>query len=470
VAPNLLLILTDQQRADALGAVTPWLRTPAMDRLVAEGVRFTRCVTPSPACVPARVSLITGLFPHNTGVWGNRGFNLPARARTWVRAVREAGHRTSVVGKTHLHGHPDLRAAEPLVRAWGFDDVHEISGPRESRRKRSAMTDAWAQAGLLEAYRDDIAARTGEDHFTVRPSPLGLDHHYDTYVGRRAAEQLRAHEPGRPWLCCVGFAGPHEPWDAPEPYAGLYDPAALPAPLPPIAGIAADRPAGRLLDDRLAEDARRLAHLAPQDVARLRAGYAAKVSLIDHHVGELLDALEARGELDRTLVVLASDHGEMNGDHGLMHKSCFLDGAVTVPLVARLPRAEGAGRRVDAPVSLLDVGPTLAEAAGRPLAHAQWGRSLWPLLRGEAEGLHEVAVSELRGEVMLTDERWKVAFNAEAEPYLCVDLAEDPDEQVNLAGTDAARPVEARFRDRLLRLLLATQIADDWHGGWPAEP
>ena len=131
--PNILLLMTDQQRADALGCVTPWMETPHMDRIAAEGVRFSRCVTNSPVCIPTRRSMATGHYPHNTGIWRNQTTTLDPEAPNWMRAVRDAGYRTSVFGKTHLnHAGDDLRERAHLLTAQGIDDVYETVGPRQS--------------------------------------------------------------------------------------------------------------------------------------------------------------------------------------------------------------------------------------------------------------------------------------------------------------------------------------------------
>ena len=462
--PNLLFILTDQQRGDALGALSPWMKTPALDRLAAEGVVFRRCVTQSPGCIPARVSLMTGLYPHNTGVWHGRSFTLPSDARTWVRTIRDAGYRTSMIGKTHLHPQEgDLRDRRTLVQSWGFDRVVETAGPRASARSRSDMTDEWQRVGLWEAFVADLEGRTGENRDVVRPSPLGLEHHYDSFIGRTAVEEIRAYGADSPWFCWVGFGGPHEPWDAPEPYSNLYRPEDVRAPLPPVESVSPTRPFGLLLDERVAGDSVRIEQLGAEQLAAIRANYAGKVSLIDRWVGEILGAVEERGELERTVVVFASDHGEMNGDHGLFHKSCFLQAAVTVPLVIRPPASSGTPRVVDDPVELIDVGSTLAEAAGARMEHAQWGRSLAPFLNGSWAPVRGFAVSEQRGEIMVMGKRWKVAFNQAREAYLCTDLDRDPDELRNLAGTPEARDVEQEQLELLLEFVLATQPFDDWH-------
>ena len=121
--------MTDQQRWDAMGCSGGWVRTPNLDRIAAEGVRFANCVTNSPVCIPARLSLATGLYPHNTGVWMNLRHHLDEDTPTWMRSIREAGYRTSVFGKTHLHHHSgDLRDREELLQAYGLQDVDEIGG------------------------------------------------------------------------------------------------------------------------------------------------------------------------------------------------------------------------------------------------------------------------------------------------------------------------------------------------------
>src|SRR5215469_9180398 len=130
--PNILLLFTDQHRWDALGCTGGWVATPNIDKIAAEGSVFSNCVTPAPVCVPARLSLAVGCYPHNIGVWSNRRVTLATTAPTWMRVLRDCGYRTSLFGKTHLHPHDgcDLRDREHLLHAYGFDDVDEVPGPR----------------------------------------------------------------------------------------------------------------------------------------------------------------------------------------------------------------------------------------------------------------------------------------------------------------------------------------------------
>jgi choline-sulfatase len=337
---NILFIMTDQLRWDALGCTGGWVRTPTIDRLAEEGVRFTKCVTGSPVCVSARVNLATGLYCHNTGVWNNGNYALPADSTTWMQAIRQAGYRTSLFGKAHLYPHGrDLRDKTHLLHAYGLDDVDEIAGPRASATVYSNMTARWEALGLWDGYRKDFADRFSQNPYIARPSPLPLEEYADVYVGRQAAEYLKTYSRSEPWFCWVSFGGPHEPWDAPEPYASQYAPESMPTPIP-IPEWRGERPSGGL-DWRYEH----LPALSP-------------------------DAVAARGELDYTIIAFTSDHGELNGDHGLIYKSTFLDGAVRVPLLVRTPCTKGdpvAGRCCDAPVELADLGPTLAELAGAEL-------------------------------------------------------------------------------------------------------
>jgi len=275
--PNILLLMTDQQRWDALSCRGGWVRTPNLDGIGSEGIRFTNCVTNSPVCVPARLSMATGWYPHNTGVWNNMHHQMSPTTPTWMQAIREAGYRTSLFGKTHLHPHTgDLRDRENLMHAYGLDDVNEIGGPRASARVFSYMTAEWEAKGLWEKYQADYAERFSTKPYLVRPLVLGLENYADVYVGGQARRYLENYNRPQPWFCWVSFGGPHEPWDAPEPYASMYAPDAMPPAIPrPVDDR--DRPRGHL-DELMAK---MNPEFEPGEIGRLRANYAGNVTLID---------------------------------------------------------------------------------------------------------------------------------------------------------------------------------------------
>ena len=454
--PNILFIMTDQQRGDAMGCSGGWVQTPNLDRIATEGVRFTNCVTNSPVCIPARVSLATGRYPHNTGIWDNFHYDMPEDTPTWMQAIRDAGYRTSLFGKTHLHHHSgDLRDREYLLHAYGLDDVDEIGGPRASASVLSNMTARWEKAGLWKQYRRDYQERFSRKAHLVRPSVLPIAEYADVYVGQQARQYLSTYNRPEPWFCWVSFGGPHEPWDAPEPYASMYRPEDMPEPVP-RSETSGDRPRGAL-DSRLENPPA----LTADEIAAMRANYAGNVSLIDDQIGEILQAIEARGELENTVVVSSSDHGEMNGDHGLIYKNNFLNGAVRVPLLLRTPETLGsssAGRTSDSPVEFFDIGPTLVELAGGELRHQHFARSLCPIVGAPDSEHRPFALSELHGEIMLLDQKWKMVLNASGEPYLLFDLENDPDETNNLAGANTTASVRTDLRLRILEHLVRTQV------------
>jgi choline-sulfatase len=454
--PNILFLMTDQQRWDTLGPAGSWVRTPHLDRIAAEGVRFSRCVTNSPVCIPMRVSLATGRYPHNTRIWRNLAYDMPPQTQTWIQAIRDAGYRTSLFGKTHLHRHTgDLRDREHLLHAYGLDDVDEIGGPRASAKVLSHMTARWQALGLWEDYQRDYEERFRLKPHMVRPSALPLEQYADVYVGQRAVEYLRAYDRPQPWFCWVSFGGPHEPWDAPEPYASTYDPQRMPPPVP-RPERSHDRPRG-VLDERLAQALR----LDPGDVAAMRANYAGKVTLIDDQIGHILQVVADRGEWDNTVIAFVSDHGEMNGDYGLLYKSNFLNGAVRVPLLVRTPETAHsaiAGQVHDGPVETFDLGPTLVDLAGGTLRHRHFARSLLPQLSDPTLPHRDEALSEIHGEIMILNHRFKMALNRQGQPYLFYDLQQDPDETRNLAGLPEVRAQETELRLRLLERIVGAQI------------
>jgi arylsulfatase len=449
------------------------VRTPHIDRIAAQGIVFTNSVTNSPVCIPARFSLATGLYPHNTGVWTNTRVTLLPSATTWMQVLRDSGYHTSLFGKTHLHSKDplaphessDLRKREPLLHAYGFNEVNEIPGPQAATRVICQMTLEWERKGLLHAFRRDMYERHTSKLPIIRPSPLGLNDYYDVYVAKKAARYLRSYNDPRPWFCWLGFAGPHAPYDTPEPYASMYSPKEMPEPVVWTSDVARGsrhRPRG-WLDRKFASEA---GAISPGLAKKLRANYAGSVTLIDDCVGEMVEAIRSRGELEQTAIVFSSDHGEMNGDFGLLNKSNMLDGAVRIPLLIQTPATSKDHRKratIDDPVELMDIGPTIVEISGGQVFARQFGRSLVPVLTDPTRRHRSDAMVEHRHEIMLFSELWKMTLNRKGEPYLLFQRDRDPQERCNLAGKAEYRHVEcelhARVRQRLDESRMRANVA-----------
>ncbi len=431
--PNLLLIMADQHRFDFLGASgAGFLRTPNLDRLAERGVRFTRCCTNAPVCVPARIGLATGLQPSRLGSLDNSSY-LPAGARTYYQRLRDAGYRVGCAGKLDLakpESYVGRRGDRPCVYAWGFTHPVEIEGKMIAGTQptpRGPYGFHLAEKGLYERFHADYSERRrrgwriGASHDSV----LGAEDFADSYVGRRAAEWIEAVSDESPWHLFVSFVGPHDPFDPPTEYAERYRRAAMPAPI-------ADATEGK---PRWVAGRREPA--TPEQVAETRRQYCAAIELIDAEIGRLLAALERRGMAGDTVVMYCSDHGEMLGDHGLYHKSCAYEPALRVPLLATGPGI-AAGLVSDALVELADLNPTVCELAGLPPQENIDARSFGAVLRGEGDTHRGDAVSALRGFRCVRTAGWKYIENCNDIPEL-YDLAADPAELRNRASDDPER-------------------------------
>ncbi len=214
------------------------------------------------------------------------------------------------------------------------------------------------------------------------------------------------------------------------------------------------RPRGQI--DRMFEGRQRYPAFETGEVGAMRADYAGSVTLIDDQIGEILTVIEERGEMDKTVIAFISDHGEMNGDHGLTSKSNFYDGAVRVPLIVRTPGAEYSGIVNDSPAETVDLGPTLVELADGEIGYAQVGKSLTGALDGSRH--RDDALSEIMGEFMLMNDEWKIGLNKEGETYMLFDRKNDPNEERNLAGLGEYRNQADALRLRILERIAQSQL------------
>jgi len=207
--------MADQFRGDVMSCVGGPAHTPNLDMLASEGVCFTNCSTTAPLCVPARISMMTGKYPHTTGAWDNAAFALSPEANLWTKVIKQQGYNTSVFGKLHLHtDFGDMIGREYIVNGYGFDVVNEISGPHATCQTRTHMGESLQKKGLWETYCSDMETRNRP---FAKPSPLPLEDYYDVYVGREGKKYLEEYNGDKPWFCHISFGGPHEPWDTPEP-------------------------------------------------------------------------------------------------------------------------------------------------------------------------------------------------------------------------------------------------------------
>ena len=380
--PNIVLIFTDQQRADTFGyAGDPVAITPNADRLAAEGVVFPRCCASAPVCTTTRASLISGKPVHQHGAWSTADPEL-RHGPSHVRSVRDAGYHTAVVGKTHLrHGQRHTGDHLGEMHDWGYVDAIEVPGPVESMTTGSPYTDHLAEKGLLDVHREYLRTYVrGERERVLQPwetppSMLPTEDHLDMFIARTAAEWVRGYTRAEPFYLQMCFGGPHNPWDSPAEYRRRYDADSMPLSIT----AKQEGPVAPLVELMLAGAAAKLDEMSAAQNRVMKTYYYAKVTLIDDGIGMLLDALEESGHLENTWIVYSADHGEMLGDHGLIAKKVFYEGAVKVPLVVRPPGGVE-GWVSQGLTDHLDIAATLMDAAGADAFEESPGRSLVPLV------------------------------------------------------------------------------------------
>lgn len=447
--PDVLVILTDQWNPRCVGWDNPGVRTPNLDRIAGEGMIFDRCYVTSPVCMPSRVSLITGLYPHNHGhaLWGNsQAYHALPEHAPMFRDIRSAGYVTAQIGKTHWASGGGIRQAFPSVddyhQALGLDFVMDVSGPPDNAKARDPYAQHLRDLGLLDAVASDLKSRYLVNQYEARASVAPAEHYHDAFIADRAVKFIGGQPPDRPICVVVSFHSPHPPLDAPGDYASMIDPASveLPANVP----------------DEIIRERRAIDRAGAQ---RIAANYLGKIALVDDQVGRLVAVMEARGTWRDALVVFTSDHGEYLGAHGRYSKGGFHEESARVPLVLRWPGRIAPGRTA-ALAQMFDVYPTIVEAIGGEVTPGRMAASLLPVAEGRAPGVRDTVISEIGTKnpvrIMIRDERHK--WWADEREEALFDLDADPLEMNNLAADPEHQPVLHRMRNQMLTRLRSTQV------------
>lgn len=450
--PNILIVMTDHQRADTTLAGHACV-TPNLDRFSQEATRFSNAYCPSPHCCPSRATFFSGLYPSGHGVWNNLhngmalSTGLKPGVRLWSEDLREAGYDLRFCGKWHVSAEET-----PKDRGWQEHFVSSAQG-----LPNQAPWDAYRKLAREEAPQnrgEGQILRPGYGTYTLygtRPETGGP---HDEQVTASALEALHelAGQTG-PWCLYVGWIGPHDPYFAPQRCLDRYRLEDIRLP---------DNFADRLEDKpRIYQRMRRqiFDQLSEREAREGIRHYLAYCTYLDELFGRILDGLEKTGQADDTVVVYCSDHGDYCGEHGLFAKGipCF-QGAYHVPAIVRWRNGPvERGRQADALISLADFGPTFLELAGLPRDRHFSGASLLPLLRGEEPaGWRQEIFTQCNGVELYFTQRsvrtaeYKYVFNGFDQDEL-YDLRNDPGETVNLANDPQFQPVIQDLCRRLWR-------------------
>lgn len=425
---NILMLFSDEHNAFMSGFMgDETVRTPNLDRLAREGTLFTDAYCNSPLCSPSRQSFMAGLYCHDIGVWNNT-CSMPEDTVTWAHALSAAGYETSLIGKMHFNGYQKMYGFDhrPVLEgnqrgesfySWGIRATHDWTVALPYRSGTNGMWDELTGAGADVMERDPIFQKDLEV----------LQNSLDFLLEKGKDPE------GQPWAACLSFVLPHPPWkarsDILETYRGKGD---LPF---------NHKGEGRDICDRYLQhfygDVRNLSEDA---IRNAREAYFALITEFDEYAGRILDALDANGLAENTVVVYFSDHGELAGKHGNWSKVSLLEDSVRVPMIIRWPGVSVAGARISAPVSLVDLYPTFLDVAGTKLPDilSLRGESLKPLLVGtDRDFSNREVFCEFEGEgwnhprAMLRRGSFKYVHNHTAENRL-YNLESDPDETVDL--------------------------------------
>ena len=453
--PNILLFFTDQQRADTIAALgNAVIRTPSIDRLCRDGTAFTAAYTPSPVCVPARCSMLYGQYPLHTGCYSNAE-PMPTDGRpSFADALTHAGYRTHAVGKCHFR--PDPHALRGFQTRQTQEEM--VARPQDDDYL------AFLHESGFSHICDPHGAR-GEMYYVPQVAQMPAELHPTAWVGDQTVRFVENHHAqGQPWLCFSSYIDPHPPMAPPNPWHKLYRAAMMPLPnLPP------DIESLQIHINRVQNRYKYRDQGIDRNLVRcLKAHYYATISFIDSQIGRVLSALERTGQLDNTLILLASDHGELLGDYNCFGKRSMHDAAARVPLIARLPGRFDPAATCSAPASLVDVAATLLAAAGLPAAGFD-GVDLADLAADRCD--REYVFSQFRsagdGIYMAANRQWKYFYSAPDGREILFDRIGDPAETRNHVGVQFCQSA----RDEIKRALIdhlrtggetAALDGDDW--------
>ncbi len=394
--PNILWYCTDQQRADTIHAYgNDEIHTPNLDRFARRGVGFNRAYCQAPICTPSRASMLTGRYPATTQVHRNGNAHFRESEVLITRILADAGYDCGLIGKLHLAGaeHEIEPRTDDGYRLfeWSHHPHPNIKGNR---------------------YADWLRDEKGEDPeilFEALTSSYGegLDRelHQTTWCSEMAIRFIHEKRSG-PWMLSINPFAPHPPMLPPKEFLDQYNPDELSYPIFRDSDITHQQAFQQIdqqtivaTDPRLTPDVcldtsdpdiGRMGSIPPAsyDAKQMKACYYAEITLLDEQFGRIIDHLEATNQLDNTLIVFHSDHGEMLGDHGLLYKGCrFFEGLVHVPLIVAGPGLQQ-NLRSDALVELVDIAPTLLDVANISIPASMQGSSLYPLLSGDADIEH----------------------------------------------------------------------------------
>jgi len=437
--PNILFIMTDQQRGDCLSAEGhPVLLTPNMDNIAAKGVRFTRFYSACPSCIATRRSLLSGQDPATHGMVGYRDGVEWDAPPTLPGALRDAGYQTVLVGRS-MHQFP------PRKR-YGYEEM-------ETHCHMGAMDYAtWLAKYGPPENPGWFGGGVMHNDWTARPWHLPEHFHFTNWTVQRALNFLERRDPSCPFFLTVSFIAPHPPLQPPQFYFDRYLRTGVPD---PVIGDWAEPPDPNAPGERVSPNK---VNLTGEALLSARAAYYGLINHVDDQIRRLLSPVDGIDKMTgrNTIVVFTSDHGEMLGDHYFWRKQAPYEPSARVPFLLCAPERFGIRRCavVDAPATHADIMPTLLEMAGVAVPDTVEGRSLLPLMRGEdAPWRERLHIEHAPMHQSLTDGKEKYVWLVKDGREQFFDLTSDPTELRDLSADPSRADRVALWRRRLIEQL-----------------
>ncbi len=467
--PNILHLFVDQQRFDTIRALgNSIIKTPNLDRLCREGVAFTNGYSPSPVCVSARCSMIMGQYPMNTGCMENSRMPTDER-QTFMDALTLAGYRTHGIGKCHFT--PDSHA----LRGFQSRERQEENGAHSLEGEDYLI---YLKNKGYDHLCEPMGVR-GEMYYIPQPSQLPPEDHPTQWIADRSIAFIEQEsKTQQPWYLFSSFIHPHPPFAPPNPWHKLYR-----APLMPLPNVPADVESLQTYVNRFQNRYKYRDQGLDTNLLRcMKAYYYACISFVDYQIGRILDGLETAGQLDNTLILFTTDHGEHLGDYNCFGKRSMHDSCARIPFIVRQPGQFEGGIQCDTPVSLVDIAPTFLQTAGAKIdSHSLDGVDLAQLLTGNVSRDHVFAqlapgrISEVgyaaTSTYMAVSREWKYFYSAPDNQEYLFDKIHDPQETRNKAGLSLCQKPLKQIRGSLMAYLRETGTVDGLNGdAWKELP
>ncbi|MGG1515481.1 sulfatase-like hydrolase/transferase [Paenibacillus oryzisoli] len=487
--PNILLITSDQQHWDTIGAFNKEISTPNLNRLVREGTTFNRAYCPNPTCTPTRASIITGMYPSQHGAW-TLGTKLLEDRHVVTEDISKGGYQSALIGKAHfqplgssdefpsLESYPILQDLEFWKnykdKFYGFDHV-ELARNHTNEAHVGQHYAIWMEEKGCKNWKDYFLPPTGTmDRNLTYKWPIPEEYHYNTWIAERSNAMLEQYkENDESFFLWSSFFDPHPEYLVPEPWDTMYDPSKLTVPSitpgehdknPPHFGMTQeDNPDYSYLQEPegngthgyhshhyyIYGDKHRI---TDEHKAKQMAVYYGMISMMDKYIGKILDKLDELGLADNTIVVFTTDHGHFFGQHGLQAKGGFhYEDLIKIPFIARYPGHIPQGEQSAAIQSLVDLAPTFLSFCDLPIPRTMTGVDQRDVWLGNKEQARDHAICEFHHQPTTihqktyVNERYKITVYYNQTYGEIFDLQEDPGEINNLWDEPAAASLKTEL-------------------------